>query len=709
MDTRSRVAFAGLSASVIFLGAFLLFQVQPVTSKMILPWFGGGPAVWTACMLFFQVLLLAGYAYAHLLAQLPQWRLATVVHMTLVVGAIACLPIMPSEGWKPEDASHPTWRILILLAANIGLPYFVLSTTSPLVQVWFARRLPDRSPYRLYALSNVGSLGALLTYPFLVEPRWTTGQQDWMWSLGFLVFALLLAAVTWWGNRSGLAGLAKTASPAPYTEPIPPVMRRLLWLLLPALASVMLLAVTSHVCLDVAVIPFLWVVPLSLYLLSFIICFERPAWYRRRIYSALALLAIVFLAFYELEDLVAEWTESWGWGSEPFAWMDSLAAEATAYLVMLLLVCLVCHGEVARWKPPPNRLTDFYLMVATGGALGGILVGLVCPLVFDLYLELNIALVLSFMVAISVLWDDCWMTWLLNRPWKRCVWFGLGFAILCIVVRAQMEVYDPKTIAMERNFYGVLAVKEYNKDDPDSHILELVNGRILHGSQFQSLARRREPTTYYSYESGIGLTLSHYPIAEPPMHVAVVGLGTGTIAAYGGYGDHYCFYEINPAVEKLSRTYFTYIKDSRADVTVRLGDARLSLERLPPQHYDVIALDAFSSDAIPVHLLTREAFESYFRHLKPDGVIAVHISNRHLDLKPVVGEMARLFEVPAVLVESDDYGGAGDASADWVLMTRNREFLALDAIRSAAAPIAGTYRPVRLWTDDYSNLFEILD
>jgi hypothetical protein len=728
MCDRSNTPYRWWSAITIFLGAFLLFQVQPIISKMILPWFGGGPAVWTTCMLFFQSLLLFGYAYAHGVHQIRRSLWRTVMHVGLLAVALAMLPITPDDGWKPADGSRPTWRILSLLLVHVGLPYFMLSTTGPLVQAWYSRVCWQRSPYRLYALSNVGSLAALLSYPFLVEPNSTTAMQGRVWSWLFAVFCVACALLAIWAHRAAPAAMANP-SPTRHDENEAvmeaasiAIWRRLLWLLLPALASMMLLAVTNHVCQDVAVVPFFWVVPLALYLLSFIICFDRAFWYRRTLFAALtaaSILVVSLLALeYKIEDLLERFGElgpsfceaaaAWmlGWHETIYDRVSDLVVEATSYLVLLFLICMVCHGELARWKPPASRLTDFYLMVAAGGALGGVLVALVCPQTFSTFVEIHAGIIIAFVLATAVFWDAQWNSWLLRRLWRKVLVLLFGMGVLVIVVQAQMSSLSSDAVATLRNFYGVLKVCEYHRGEPD-HILELLNGRILHGSQFQDAMMSRFPTTYYDDESGIGTTLLNFRPGES-LRVGVVGLGTGTIAAYGSARDYYCFYEINPNVPLLADRYFTYLSDSAADIEVILGDARLSMERQPPQNYDVLALDAFSGDAIPAHLLTKEAFAEYFRHLDPQGVIAVHVSNRHLDLIPVVGGLAEHFSIPAVMIEAGDDGETGEAGSDWLLLTHSQEFLADPMVAGLADEVQGTYTPIPLWTDQYSNLFQIL-
>jgi spermidine synthase len=733
MANNKTATFAWWCAATIFLSAFLLFQVQPIISKMILPWFGGGPAVWTACMLFFQVTLLGGYAYAHFIERLPSPRWRMGVHIALIVIAALTLPITPHVSWKPLDGNQPTLRILTLLAGNVGLPYFVLASTGPLVQAWFSRLVPDRSPYRLYALSNVGSLGALLTYPFVFEPLMTTSWQGAMWSGAFAIFAVLCASLAWATFRAGRQpNVATEASPddvvkipTPSDEPDhdrlieaklvdidplerPSLERRLAWLLLPALASMMLLAITNHVCQDVAVVPFFWVAPLGLYLLSFIICFDNSLWYRRLIFGLVTMDAVLLLAITQLDEVVQDLLAKIGVEFDISVYTGELWIEATMYLSMLFLVCMVCHGELVRCKPPAQWLTSFYLMVSAGGALGGIFVALICPQVFSTHMELGIGLVASFMLATGVVWDDIASTWAMKQIWGKAVAVSCAFLLLLVVVRAQFEILNSDALFTVRNFYGVLTVEQIlDEEDPEFDIRRLLNGRILHGSQFLAQNRNKDATTYYNPESGIGMAITHL-VTPDPMRVAVVGLGTGTIASYSNPGESYTYYEINPNVVQLAKKYFTFLSDSDGEVKIILGDARISMERQEPQEYDIIALDAFSGDAVPAHLLTMEAFEEYFRHLKPNGIIAVHISNRHLDLKPVIGGICEHLKVPAVTIEwlDDDY--IGEASSDWVLLTHNSVFLDTPEIVEVSEPLIGTYEPIPLWTDQYSNLFHIL-
>lgn len=703
---------AGLSvwsAAAIFTGAFLLFQVQPIISKTILPWFGGSPAVWTTCLVFFQLALLAGYAFADWLTRLPQPRHQAMIHLTLVVVALLTLPIVPGAFWKPPDGSHPTWRILLLLAAKVGLPYFLLASTSPAVQSWFARAYPGRSPYRLYALSNVGSLGALLSYPFLVEPMMTTRAQGNMWSILFVLFAACCLRLTYGLWRAGpLPPLESAAESVPGDAARPSRGARLSWLLWPALASVALMAVTNHLCQDLAVVPFLWVAPLSLYLLTFIICFDRQAWYFRRGFAMAAAFAVLAVSYLPLAGYLERFYSRMG---IHFHWSHvakHVVVETAVYLAALFLICMVCHGELVRRKPAPRYLTSFYLNVAAGGALGGVLVGLVCPLVFSSYLELNLVLLVSFFVAVAVLVAEAGRAWFAQASYliRLCaVLTGVMAAIA--VAWGQYDTWDrERGLERARNFYGVLSIRERYADDPESHGLVLFHGDTVHGYQLLKEELKDTPTTYYDVNSGVGLALKHLR-PDSSMRVGAVGLGAGTVAAYGRPGDTYRFYEINPLVIDLCQKHFTFLRDSQADIEIVPGDARLSLESEPPQQFDVLILDAFSGDTIPVHLLTQEALEIYQRHIKPDGVLAIHISNRYVNLAPVVSELAHHFEFPSVLIRQEEANKLQLTPSDWALWTRNTRFLQQPPIRSAVTRLS-RWENFPLWTDQYNNLLQIL-
>ena len=665
-------------AATIFLSSFLLFLVQPLIARLILPWFGGSAAVWTTCMLFFQVLLLAGYAYAHLLERkLPQGRLQPLIHTVLLAAAAALLPIAPSEAWKPAGEDEPISRILLLLGASVGLPYLIVASTSPLLQAWFSRARPGVNPYRLFAISNLASLIALVGYPFVFEPFLAAGEQVKLWSWLFVAFAVLCAFVAW---RTPGAERVEAEAPAEGVRGA----QIALWLALSATGSVLLLAVTNHLTQNVAAVPLLWLAPLTLYLLSFIIAFDGRDWYRPQI----------------LWPFVLVWLAGMAWILVDSDFHYDLPMQLGMFLPGLFLGCLFCHGEIYRLRPAPQHLTKFYLIVSAGGAIGGLLVAVVAPVTFDAYYELGIGMtVLGVLAAL------------------RFVELGRvqGLAALAVLLGvAACAAYDAfhyhrDVRISERGFYGVLRVKEYGSPGESSHLRRLVHGTIMHGEQYLHPDRRRFITTYYQESSGIGLAIASRQEAGP-VRVGVIGLGTGTIAAYGRQGDLYRFYDIDPRVVKLAQQEFTYLSDSRAKIEVALGDARLTLEREAPQNFDVLAVDAFSSDAIPVHLITREALAIYLRHVQPDGIVAFHVSNRFLDLIPVVARLARENGSHAVLVNDDpeEEDESLRSKSDWVLVSRDPGALAREPIAKGGGKPAEDRSEWRTWTDDYSNLIQIL-
>jgi spermidine synthase len=670
--------------TTILLSAFLVFQVQPIISKSILPWFGGSPAVWTTCLLFFQVLLFAGYAYAHLLSRLSVSGQAKI-HVPLLGIAACLLPIIPQPHWQPTGSEQPAAHILWLLLAHVGLPYFLLSATGPLVQSWFSRAANDESPYRLYALSNVGSLGALLSYPVIFEPAFGTQAQGRLWSIGFGVFTATcaLALLIVWKRTAGTSHRA-----APSVSPPAKQHPYLTWLGLPALASVLLLATTNHVCQDVAVIPFLWILPLSLYLTTFIICFDRESWYSARWYGLLAIVLVLMASGVLLVDYI-----------------PGLMFEAVLYLAIMFCGCMICHGELVRCKPAARHLTIFYLTVAGGGALGGIFVGLLCPIVFEGFVEMQLALILIFALAVvGLLRNLDRSAWLAEH--KRIATAALLVALLT-VLRGQVTAIKDTGHYATRNFYGVLRLKGEDSLDPLRTGKYMMHGRIAHGFQHTHPQKRDLPTMYYARESGVGITLLNYPRRDA-LRVGVIGLGTGTIAAYGKPGDLIRFYEINPAVVRLAQEEFTFLSDSAADVDVIIGDARLSMERESACNYDVIVLDAFSGDAIPAHLMTAEAFDLYLRHLTSSGVIACNISNRHLDLERVLAPLAGRAKMEYLSIMVDRDNESFRSPSHWFIMSRNGQLMNSDAMTSAARGDLGRYAHLPVWTDQYNNLFKIL-
>jgi SAM-dependent methyltransferase len=666
-------------ALTIFASAFLLFLVQPIIAKQILPWFGGSAAVWTTCLVFFQAALLAGYTYADVVVRRLPLPRQTLLHCSLLVASLLALPIVPATFWKPSGSENPLALILGLLGVTLGLPYFLLSTTSPLLQAWFARRYAGRNPYRLFALSNLASLAALLAYPFAIEPWIPTRTQALLWSAGYACFTLLCIA-TAWRNRGIEAPPGVTMAAADAHTPPPTFARQLLWCSLAATSSVLLLSVTTHITQNIAAVPLLWVVPLTIYLTTFILCFESSRLYPRETMLPIVAGALGVMA----------------WSLADPRLTHELALQLGVFCLGLFVVCMFCHGELARLKPAPRHLTRFYLMVSLGGAVGAALVGIVAPLALPAYFELPLGLVAA---ALLLAWQV--------RGDARI--FGLLAMVACVVavgcaIWHAVEFYDT-TILTARNFYGVLRVQQSGVSDASRH-RTLVSGTIMHGLQYEAPQFRRQPTSYYTTTSGIGRVLETLHPRKDPLRVGVIGLGTGTLAAYGTPGDVYRFYDINPAVVAIATRDFTYLADSEARVETPLGDARLTLEREPSADLDLLAVDAFSSDAIPVHLITAEALALYAKHMRPGGLIAFHVTNRFLDLVPVVAGIAAANGMQAVWIHDEGDDALANRS-DWVLVSNNRGLLASPRIADAASPIT-PHPEWRVWTDDFNNLFEVL-
>ena len=694
----------GLFAVTIFLSAFLLFQVQPMIAKLILPWFGGSAAVWVTCMLFFQIALLLGYGYAHVMVRSVPLRHQGSLHIALLVVSLATLPILPNPRWKPAGGDDPLFGIMALLALTVGLPYMLLSSTSPLLQSWYARSREGALPYRFFALSNLGSMLALLSYPVLVEPYLSNRTQVWVWSGAFIAFACCCVAVAL-SSRKGRAAAVESLEEVS----APGWSVRILWMLLAAAASAMLLAITNHMTQNVAAIPFLWIVPLSLYLLSFILCFESHRWYSRAvfvpIFAAGLGLMVWFMTTQETPDapLIGILIPKLAKYFKESALFDSIIFLS----LVLFAVCMVCHGELSRLKPHPSHLTGFYLTVSVGGAIGGLFVAFFAPRVFNAVYELAI------LVSVTP-WLILWVFWR-ERPeslqgWKPNAWWavwGVAGALSVLMagylVRGQINGVRGARLLV-RNFYGALRVSDIF--DEGIPVRQLSHGTINHGEQILDPLRSRWPTTYYGPNSGVGLTIKKLQ-ESGPIRYGVIGLGTGTLATYARKGDYCRIYDINPLVMDIARTQFTFVPESPALVETVLGDARLSLERDPPQNFDVIAVDAFSSDSIPIHLLTREAFLVYWRQLKPDGVLAVHVSNRYLALEPVVHLAAVSMGKHTAFVSSEEDTASDVFTSDWVLVTSRPGFLENQPIKSARSePVSRPH--IRMWTDDYSNLWQIV-
>jgi len=757
----------------VFLGAFLLLQVELIVGKYILPWFGGTSAVWITCMLFFQAVLLAGYAYGHVLDRAGARRQALLHRILLLVSLLVLIaqfllwhsPLTLDSSWKPRAQGNPLVQIFVLLAVSVGLPYLVLASTSPLLQTWWRRIYPARSPYRLYAISNFGSFLGLVSYPFLVEPFLTLKTQARLWTWAYAAFALGCGYCALQAARAGelavdSAGTEGLENRAPSSFPATPrVTGRLviLWLGLAACASAMFLGTTNQLCKNVAAVPLLWVLPLAIYLLTFALCFESDHGYSRKWFHPAFALA-VFLACFVLSTGARR----------------DLLAQVGVYYFVLFAGCMICHGELARLKPDPRRLTLFYLIVAAGGALGGLFVALLAPILFVGYWEYQVSLWFAVLLFLITLFRDR-SSWLRStrvkgplvllgaaallpesmalavdfKTFLRNLPFLAAIAVAILLVQSRQKPASDRTrkiaalascgvvlvvlgtglvtlgtaslgnVTSVRNFYAALAVDRQDESDPGWEAYALRNGEIVHGFEFRTESKQRIPTSYYAEDSGLGLLLSKRsdPAGADPagqnLRIGAVGLGIGTLAAYGHAGDYIRFYEINPQDARLASDdrYFRYLKDCPAKVDIALGDARLSLERELQQgvrqNFDVLVVDAFSGDAIPVHLLTQEAFEVYLRHLKnPGGVLAVHVTNTFLDLRPVVVAAAEHFGLASVSVHAEQTGHISYTN-DWVLVSREQGLI--DSIAASAKHAAKLQvSEKRLWTDDYSNIFQAL-
>jgi hypothetical protein len=678
-DTRR--ALRVLFPVTIFLGAFLLFLIEPLFAKLILPRFGGSAAVWATCLVFFQSALLLGYLYADVITRRLTAARQSTLHIALLLASLCFLPIAPHAIWSATDGSHPAAHILLLLALSIGTPFLLLSATSPLLQAWHARTKGGSEPYYLFALSNFASLLALLSFPFLIEPRISSHRQAQMWSALFVIFVAACAATAWLARgQMPTAPLASAQIPQSTGVARPPSTRdKLLWLSLSACGSMLLLSMTNHLMEDVAPVPLLWVLPLSLYLLTFTLAFNRRSLYSR----------------WWMARLLAVTLGSLGYAIYDPSFTESLQVSVPLFCTGLFLCCLFCHGELALRRPDPNHLTSFYLMISLGGAIGAIFVGMLAPYLFAANYEFPLTLGLTAALATAVLWREGWLA--------RLFWAAATVAMAVALVYHVRE-YEKHAILTVRNFYGSLRVNQYT-DWLKQPYRALYHGKIEHGAQSLDPAKSRQATTYYGPKSGVGIALDYF--SDDPKRVGVIGLGTGTIAAYGETGDYFGFYEINPLIVSIARSSFTYLRDTKAKVDITMGDARLSLASEAPQRFDVLALDAFSGDAIPIHLLTKEAFALYLRNLKPDGVLAVHTSNTYLDLAQVVKLLADDAQCSVRFISNNDEERKLIDASDWVLVTRNKDFLSdLDAI---VVPDNITVSPkLRLWTDDYNNLFQIL-
>ncbi len=672
--TRSRILFGG----AVFLGAFLLFLVEPIAAKQLLPALGGSAAVWITCLVFFQTALLCAYLYAHWLARASRW----ILHLVLLALAFAAALAWTMRSFAMANASdHPVTAVFAVLGVWIGLPFLLLGATGPLLQMWWSRLHATGIPYRLFALSNLASLLALGLYPSLVEPYLTLQAQRIAWTCGFALFALVTGALTWM-LRSAAPAQGNPPLIADAGLPVAPTSHRLLWVLLPMGAAMQLCAVTAYLTANVAAIPLLWILPLAVYLLTLIVAFQFPRLLPRGILTRLLIVMLGGLAYMLSKTDV----------SLP------LRIGIAFFLAEVFVSCYFCHREAYDLRPRrASESTLFYLFFAAGGALGSFLIGIASPLLFRFNYDLAITFLVTALLALAVTWSGGWS--------QRLLW-TVACAMMVLLVSWLHIAYQRETVAAVRNFYGTLRVRQ-NRGYPGAVMRTLLNGTIQHGTQyFGTEELRRTPTSYYAEDSGVGLAL-RFCCQGRPRTIGVIGLGAGTIAAYGRPGDRIRFYEIDPAVPPIAQNVFTYLRDSGAQLQIIDGDGRLSLAREMPQHFDVLVVDAFSGDAIPLHLLTKQALALYCRHLAPGGVIAFHISNKHVDLEAPIALLAKTAGMSAMRVTNNPNDELGEFTSSWMLVSNNAAFFSRPEVaRSARTPES---RPgLKVWTDDYSSLLPVL-
>jgi hypothetical protein len=689
--------------AVVALSAFLLFLVQPLIAKQILPWFGGSSAVWTTCMLFFQGALLVGYAYSDVTPRALGTRRQPILHIVVALLALLVLPIIAPESWKPAGGEEPISRILMLLAVTIGLPYVLLSTTSPLIQSYFARLHPGRDPYRLFALSNAASLIALVAYPLVIEPFIGTRMQAIGWSFLFAVFVLLLVTLAWRVSRAAAPSTeVEAAAPGSQSESLPQVdtmpdgrhaaiaatpgiQTQLRWIALSAAGSMLLLAVSNHITQNVASVPLLWILPLTLYLLTFILTFDGTGWYKRHLFAGPFFVLVIGMCFLLVDK----------------DFQFDLVIQTSVFCVGLFVVCMVCHGELVLSKPAPQNLTRFYLLVSIGGALGALVVSVGAPLLFSTYVETPLALLVAALLFVPVAQAA--------HPFLQ--WVAVALAIGVVGTGAWFVKQEHNNaVEVTRNFYGVLKVKSYDEPQNEDYLVRLVHGAILHGEQYPSEKWKLQPTTYYTPTSGFGravnLQRETSPKTNNTQRIGMIGLGVGTVAAYCRDGDICRIYEINAEVERLARKHFTYLADSKGKVSVILGDARLSLEREASNQFNVLAVDAFSGDSIPMHLITQEAVRAFMSQVAGNGILAYHVSNRFLNLPPVLAEIAAKEQLAGVVVEDPaQKDNTLHSSSTWVLLAKNAD--ALKGIGEAGTVLSRA-DGAPLWTDDFNNLLSVI-
>lgn len=691
----SRAVTATAFAATMALAGFLLFQVQPVLAKYILPWFGGSATTWIVAMLFFQVALLAGYALAYAITLPFPVTTQVKIQAALILLSLVLLPITPSDVWKPDDPANPTGKIVALLAASVGIPYVVLATTSPLLSRWLASADASLHPARFFAASNLGSFIGLLSYPFVFERLLSSNAQTVLWSWGYVFYGLLFAACALIAHRRTHDTVAVDGGAllrvARGSDPVA------LWVLYAALASILLLATTNAITQWSAVVPFLWILPLSLYLLTFVIAFGHQKLYHRAAYSIIFVLLAAIAVWLPYPDTSRE-----------------LLVQIAVQCATLFFGCLICHAEMVRLQPEPRRLPKFYLAISVGGAMGGISIALFAPLVFGDYFEHPLVLGAIGLTACILLYRE-------QRPvFARTALAGVALlATVLAVGGAAWNEIELRSYLVERvrNFYGVVSILEDEGDKPGDASLVMRQAGVDQGSQFADPARRMAPVCAFDWPSGVGLALSHHAKrrggnAKTPLRIGIVGLGAGMVAALGREGDIIRYYEVNPAVDDLTSRYFTFVKDGKAKTDVLLGDARLVLERQlkqnQPQAFDVLVMNAFRGASPPMHLMTKEVFAIYMAHLAPNGILAINFELDTFEMAPLHRGMAKAFDLDVRWFETKLRPGC-EEPISWALYTRDRAFFDQLEVRAAISHWRDRDGSSIVWTDKSSNLMSIIN
>lgn len=743
-----RAAFA----ATLFLSAALLFVIEPMVAKMLLPFLGGAPAVWTTCMVFFQTVLLGGYLYAHASSTRLSLHNQTMIHFALIVLSAIFVPIGITGAWGGLAVTNPVLAVTLVLSLSIGLPFLTLSASAPLLQHWYSRTgdAGAKNPYFLYSASNVGSLLALVCYPTILEPGLGVSSQSFGWGVGFCALACLVAFCIYLVRAANIAQNGEASlhvverHEAAVDADAPKVMTKARWVLLAFIPSSLMLGVTTYFTTDIATIPLLWTVPLAIYLLSFILVFSKMPAVAHKVFRFVMPFAAITLLYFSLSR----------------AWMP-IAAQLTWHLVTFFLVTMVCHGELARTRPEAKHLTAFYLWMSFGGMVGGLFNALVAPHAFSTAMEYPLVLAIAcgavsiggvmpfaryqranriadVAIALVVGFGSYWLIsrWIFAKvslgwlsalfhvdmyaylplltygtPAAICAaiaWFRrparLGLAVTAYTIAALLcNRFDQSIVALDRSFFGILKVS----DDYYGDYRTLVNGTTLHGRQHRDPAKAHTPLTYYHRQGPVGQLFEEFSGNNQKENLAFIGLGTGTLASYGEPGQKLTFFEIDEAVVRIAKTYFTFLKDCRAEYRMVMGDARLKLQEEPDGKFGMILVDAFSSDAIPVHLLTKEAIELYFRKLAPGGVVAIHTSNRYLTLEPVLGKLAKEAGLVALVNHDNGDNAAGKFASTWNALARKDGDFGNLKSRGNWVPLDG-YSWTPVWTDDFTSLFEVL-